>query len=144
MKGLYPLVAVLCALLSVLLVWSTGMQSALFGPSASEQARGMPELRVPVARQDLGTIRGGQTQARFEVVNEGSRRAVLRKQTGHCCGASGPDEITFVAPGDSVTLVVDLDTAGIQGGFQRDVVYATNDPKLPELKLTVVARVQGQ
>lgn len=144
MKGLYPLAAVLCAVLSVVLVWSTGMQSALFGPSAGEQARGTPELRVPAARQDLGTIRGGLTQARFEVVNDGSRRAVLRKQTGHCCGASGPDEITFVAPGDSVTLVVDLDTAGIQGGFQRDVVYATNDPKLPELKLTVVAHVRSE
>lgn len=144
MPRLYPVVAVLCAVLCVLLVWSTGVQSALFAPPAGEQARGAPQLRVEVTRQDLGNISARPTlPVQFEVINDGTRRAVLRKQTGHCCGASGSDEITIVSPGGSVTLTHDFDTAGIHGGFQQDVVYSTNDPRLPELRVTVVARLEN-
>ncbi len=142
MTRLYPLVAVLCAVLAVLLVWSTGVQSALFGPTPAEQSLGTPQLRLAQSRQDLGNIPAGKTaEATFQVVNDGVRRLILRKETGHCCGQGGPEEITLVPPGGSATLTVEVDTTGIRGGLQREIVYATNDPQMPELRLTVVARV---
>lgn len=143
MARYYPVVIASCAVLALLLFWSTGIQSALFAPAPAEQAQGTPRLRLAESRCDVGQIAAGDSaQATFHVVNEGARRLILRKETGHCCG-QGPEEITLVPPGGSATLTVEVETIGIRGGLQREIVYATNDPRMPKLKLTVVARVRN-
>ena len=142
MTRYYPLAAALCAVLGVLLIWSTGIQSALFAPPAGE-AIGTARLRLDEKRRDLGTIAAGKNaRATFRVANVGSRRLVIRKETGHCCGQGGPEEVTIVPPGGSTNLIVEVETTGIHGGLQRDIVYATNDPQMPQLTLTVAGRVE--
>jgi hypothetical protein len=144
MSRIYPLVAALCAALGVLLIWSTGIQSALFAPAESGDHGGTARLRLDETRHDLGTLAAGKpAQATFRVANDGARRLVIRRVTGNCCGRGGPPEPpTIVPPGESRQLVVVLDTTGIQGGLQTDITYATNDPRMPRFELTVVGRVQ--
>jgi hypothetical protein len=143
MSRYYPLVvATLCAFVAVLLIWSTGAHSALFAPASDDGSPGAARLRLEETRRDLGNLSGGKpARASFRVANEGSHRLVIRKETGHCCGRGGPEEITIVPPGESRSLVVDVDTTGIQGGLQSDIKYATNDPRMPRFTLTVVGRV---
>ena len=143
MSRYYPLIAAaLCAALAVLLVWSTGVQSALFLPAAEGDSPGAARLRLEESRRDLGTLAAGKpARATFRVANDGSRRLVIRKETGHCCGRGGHEEITIVQPGGSADLVVELDTTGIHGGLQSDILYATNDPRMPRFTLTIVGRV---
>jgi HYDIN/CFA65/VesB family protein len=143
MARYYPIVITSCAILALLLFWSTGIQSALFAPTPAEQSNGTPQLRLTETRRDVGQIASGQSaQASFRVHNDGPRRLILRKETGHCCGQGGPEEITLVPPGGSAPLNVEVETTGIQGGLQREIVYATNDPRMPQLRLTVVGRVE--
>ena len=143
MTRYYPVIATLSAVLALLLIWSTGVQSALFAPHAGD-ARGVPHLRLAEARQELGTVAADKpARAKFQVANDGTRRLVIRRETGHCCGRGGPEEITIVPPGDSATLVVEVETTGIRGGLQQEIVYATNDPKMPQFRLTVVASVES-
>jgi hypothetical protein len=143
MTRYYPLWATLCAILAVLLIWSTGVQSALFAPQEAGKPAGVAQVRIDESRLDLGTIAAGTTpKARFRVSNAGTRRLVLRPEGGPCCGQPADHGgVTIVPPGKSATLVVDVPTAGIQGGLQREIVYATNDPQMPRLTLTVVGRV---
>jgi hypothetical protein len=143
MTRYYPVVITSCALLALLLFWSTGIQSALFAPAPPDQGNGTAQLRLAESRCDLGQIDASDAaQATFRVFNEGTRRLILRKETGHCCGRGGPEEITLVPPGGSATLTVDVETIGIRGGLQREIVYATNDPRMPKLKLTVIGTVE--
>ncbi|HUE69739.1 MAG TPA: DUF1573 domain-containing protein [Pirellulaceae bacterium] len=142
MTRYYPVVIASCTVLALLLFWSTGIQSALFAPPPAAQASGTPRLRLEESRCDVGQIAaGGSAEATFHVFNDGARRLILRKETGNCCGHGAPDEITLVPPGGSATLTVEVETIGIRGGLQREIVYATNDPRMPKLTLTVVARV---
>jgi hypothetical protein len=145
MSRYYAIAAALSALLSVLLLWSTGIHSTMFLPrDASGPTPGSPQLRVTQWRQDLGTLREGQLgRATFHVANDGTRRLVIRRETGRCCGQSGAEDITLIPPGGTATLVVEVDPAGIRGGLQQEITYATNDPRMPEFRLTVVGRVAG-
>ena len=144
MARYYPIVITSCAILALLLFWSTGIQSALFAPPPAEQASGTPLLRLAESRCDVGPIVAGQSaEATFRVHNDGARRLILRKETGHCCGQGGPEEITLVPPGGSATLTLEVETIGIRGGLQQETVYATNDPRMPRLTLTVVGHVAG-
>ena len=143
MTRYYPVVITICAVLALLLFWSTGIQTALFAPPPAEQASGTPHLRIDETRCDAGRIAAGKLgTATFYVHNDGTRRLILRKETGNCCGQGAADEITLVPPCGSATLTIDVETTGIRGGLQREIIYATNDPRMPRLKLTVVATVE--
>lgn len=143
MSRYYPLVAALCAAAGVLLIWSTGIQSALFAPAESDSP-GAAQLRLDETRRELGNLAAGKpARATFRAFNDGTHRLVIRKETGHCCGRGGEEEITIVPPGESRNLVVEVDTTGIQGGLQSDITYASNDPRMPRFTLTVVGRVQN-
>ena len=145
MTRYYPIVITICAVLALLLFWSTGIQSALFAPPPADQAAGTACLRVEDTRCDVGRIAAGTVpKAHFRVHNDGTRRLILRKETGNCCGHGGQDEITLIPPCGSATLTIDVETTGIRGGLQREIIYATNDPRMPRLTLTVVATVNDQ
>ena len=144
MARYYALIAVLCITLALLVVWSTGVHSALYLTRDDGPSPGLPVLRIEQERQDLGTIAAGKpVQAVFSVSNEGSRRLVIRRESGRCCGQSGPEDITLIPPGGKAKLVIEVDPTGIRGGLQQEISYATNDPRMPHFRLTVVGRVAG-
>lgn len=136
----------LCAVLAVLVVLSVSNWSTHFSPAGDGgQTRGVPRVRLPLARRDLGTIAAGSLlRASFQIDNEGTRRLVVRPETGRCCGQSGTEEVTIVPSGRHARLMVELETAGMVGGLQREFHFATNDPKTPRFTLTVIAHVMGK
>lgn len=101
-----------------------------------------PRLVLPTDRIDLGDARGeGPFVARFPVHNGGSRRLVVRPESGACCGAASAEGPLIIPPGGAAVLEEGLTVAGRRGRVSRRAAYTTNDPISPRFTVTVEARV---
>jgi hypothetical protein len=110
---------------------------------ASQGERTMtPTVRTPYTERHLGHVdQGTQLRASFPVKNEGSSRLILRPAADACCGEEFPNSV-IIGPGQSTTLELALNTGGEIGPLDYTVHYDTNDPRRPQLTLTIRAVVE--
>lgn len=79
------------------------------------------EVNLPDARE------GQILTARFEFVNEGDMNLVIDGVSPSCgCTASSYSKVT--RPGEKGTVVLTLDTEGVQGYYRKTAVVSSNDP----------------
>ena len=93
---------------------------------------------------DIGTVRrGAKVKKTITITNAGNADITI----------NGMDmtipSLTVRAPqvipsGGEINIELELDTAAIDGDVQGDVLLHTNDPKAPEIRLTVKGRVESQ
>ena len=99
-----------------------------------------PQVVLPYAERDLGTIRQGAVlSATFPIANAGTRRLILREEGAGCCGQSTRPPAIIVPPGGSTDLTLELDTRRYDGRLEHTVRYVTNDPRCPRIALHVSA-----
>jgi hypothetical protein len=100
---------------------------------------------VPVSTFDLGSVPAGKVlETRFKVVNDGGTRLVIRKQTSNCPCVNARWKPLIVFPGATQYITLTLDTRELEGPFQFEMDYATNDPELPKFTLTLRVDVEPQ
>ena len=95
---------------------------------------------IPVTELDLGQVVAGQVvKTRFQVVNKGGRRLIIRQHTASCPCVSARTKPVILLPGETRYIAITLDSHDLEGPFQMEMDYTTSDPELPQftLKLTV-------
>jgi len=104
---------------------------------------GFAAVSLGTTQRDFGrVVQGDVLREEFAIKNAGTRRLVVQRNTGGCCGQPVETQAIMVAPGESATLPVEWDTAAMAGDAQHVVQFTTNDPKLPSFSLTLRADVQ--
>jgi len=103
-----------------------------------------PRLVLPQSERDLGTVsQAGTIRAAFPIRNAGTRRLVVVEHGEGCCGEPAEPREIILAPGESTSVEVEVNTAQWHGRVQHVVHYTTNDPELPRFALTVTANVES-
>ena len=101
-----------------------------------------PVLGLGETVQDFGRVVSGEIVSKaFSLNNAGSRRLVVNEFT--CALCESKPQTTILQPGESVEVVVSLDTSGQQGTLRRVRNFSTNDPQHPKFTLEVLADVQA-
>ncbi|MEM7249495.1 MAG: DUF1573 domain-containing protein [Acidobacteriota bacterium] len=121
-------------LLAVLLVGTAGSATALAENVA------LPSAVLTSTTHDAGTVDKGQVISHaFRVHNPGA--APLQLEVKPACGCTVPEWDRVVAPGESGTITLKVDTARFKGSISKSATVTTNDPSRPTLKLVVQAEV---
>ncbi|MEX2120483.1 MAG: hypothetical protein WD847_12880 [Pirellulales bacterium] len=111
-------------------------------PVASAGVPDAPRLATGRRERDLGRLRQGTThRVAFAVSNRGTRRLILTDR-GNCCGEETPPVQLVVPPGESLNVVIELDTSRWFGQVRHMAEYDTNDPQAPSLAFTITALVE--
>lgn len=103
-----------------------------------------PRVELSIGNQvhHLGQIDDRQEwRIQFPVRNAGTRRLVLNELDRDCGCEDQILETTVLQPGETGHLVVRLNPRSATGNVQSEACFATNDPALPRLELTVSAIV---
>jgi Protein of unknown function (DUF1573) len=96
---------------------------------------------LPVQRIDLGIISPFENRdVRFEVMNHGKRRLVINKLPSGC-GCCEPDDTVCVSPGETVDVMIRLETRSESGVFEKVTTFTSNDPNQPQFDLIIRASV---
>ncbi|MFH1919181.1 MAG: DUF1573 domain-containing protein [Planctomycetota bacterium] len=104
-----------------------------------------PRLVLPRSERDLGTVsQGGTIRAVFPIRNAGIRRLIVMEEGKGCCGEPAEPRRIILAPGESTSVEVEVNTAQWHGRVEHAVHYTTNDPELPRFALTVTANVESR
>ena len=133
------------ALFLALLVLFSGLpataQNRMQG-TAKSQYEG-PRLLIKEREVDFGVVsRGTLLEHTFTVENIGSEPlTVLRAQTGCDCSVASYDE--EIAPGESGTLDVVVDTSTLAGMIGKGVSITTNDRYMSTVQVVIRAIVLG-
>ncbi len=103
--------------------------------------------RIPVTAIDLGRVAAGTVlETRFKVVNDGGRRLILRQQTSSCPCVTGRSQPLILFPDETKYITLCLDSRNLEGPFQLEMNYSTNDPGMPKfalrLRVDVVLQLQ--
>ncbi|HVT60154.1 MAG TPA: DUF1573 domain-containing protein [Thermoanaerobaculia bacterium] len=116
-------------------------------PAAGAPRAGVGAAKAPKAAAvepviDVGTIPAGDKAAHdFEIRNEGEGVLMLTDVRAACgCTVASFDKT--IAPGQSGKVHVIVDTLGFNGPIAKGVTVFTNDPKNPQIELTVRAKIQ--
>ncbi|MBZ0114160.1 MAG: DUF1573 domain-containing protein [Thermoanaerobaculia bacterium] len=110
--------------------------------SFADEAKG-PVLSTPKTGVDLGTLTRGEVVVReIPIANDGDATLTIAGLTSSCACAtvSGPSS---VAPGETVQLIVTLDTLGLENQGSTDIAFTTNDPTAPSVVIPVVGVVKA-
>jgi len=119
-----------------------GGLSGLTGPVA---ASGKPSVEVAAPAFDFGSaINGVPVKHVFRLKNVGTGSLVIGAvQTSCGCTAARPSKST-VAPGEESDIAVTFDTRADKGPATRTITVFTNDPKHPQLNLTLKGDIKVQ
>lgn len=82
-------------------------------------------------------------KAAFPVGNSGGQRLVINELDTTCDCGERSLRTFLVAPGETVDLIVTLDTRFARGEVENIASFTTNDPQRPRLNLTLRAFVDA-
>jgi len=109
--------------------------------SSPTNGHDLPRAIVENSRHDFGRVTAGASlEARFTVQNAGTRRLILRQLNGSCDCLIAVPEI-LIEPGSRHIVTARIDTARLEGPFQLDLSYRSNDASAPRLRFTAVVEV---
>jgi hypothetical protein len=117
----------------------------LLGATAVAGELAGPRIRVEPTIFDFGKVRPQRTlRKEFRVRNLGDRPLAIGRISKSCrCTGAMVDE-TAVAPGDSTSLRVWLETRNASGPIEEQVLLNSNDPETPQLKIRLRATVVAE
>jgi hypothetical protein len=100
-----------------------------------------PQLVVEQPVVDVGSVsRGEKVHAEFVVENRGTADLEIRDVRPSCgCTVASFDQ--KIPPGGKGKVVAGIDTSDFQGAISKTVTVLSNDPKNPQLELTVKVKV---
>jgi hypothetical protein len=131
--GLRRIVAILATVLL------EGMNGSI---SAASPASAGPLARVDEPAHDFGEItQGAVVRHTFVLQNAGTADLTIARVQPTCgCTAAAPTR-TVLAPGESTGIEVAYNSANQKGPQHKRIGVFTNDPRAPELTLTLTAIV---
>jgi hypothetical protein len=108
----------------------------------SGQAKG-PQVEFLETEWDFGRIKQGEV-VRHEFVfrNTGTATLEIRKVTTSCGCAAALVSEKKIAPGQQGALKVSFDSKGYSGKVIKYIYFESNDPKNPQVALTIRAEVE--
>ena len=112
---------------------------ALPGQAADPPA---PRIASPARVQELGQIlRGTVLERTFVLQNRGDAPLDITDVQAACDCTTVPLARTRLAPGESLSLRVKLDTAKLLGPIEKSILLTSNDPQLPVFALELRGQV---
>ena len=139
-KRLTILIAAIAALLFISFV-PQALSPAWSGTGRAGDRLSAVELSC--SERDLGTVpQGVILRPAFSVANVGTRRLILVEAGEDCCGQTSTPRQFVVAPGDSASITVEVDTGRYCGAMRHVVRYTTNAPDFPQITLTATGVVE--
>lgn len=102
-----------------------------------------PTVVLERTNWDFGVVSPGSIlRVTFPLKNAGRRDLLVRKCAMNTELSAGTPLTAILQPGESVDLVITVNTKGLQGKIQIESPYTTSDPCLPEFTVTILADVQ--
>lgn len=101
-----------------------------------------PRVNFKEDSRDFGKVDQGEVLTHvFDFSNDGEAPLVIKRVRTSCgCTAAIVSE-KKIAPGKSGKIEVTLNTRGFEGRLNKYVFVETNDPKQPQVQLTVIATI---
>jgi hypothetical protein len=109
-------------------------------------SRGEPQIAVEFAKLDFGDVPNAEIASRDVLVrNDGDSELVVEGISTSCGCTSATLEPMRLAPGESGTLHIELDTGAhgpqLTGPLVRQVFINSNDPTQPEVTVELAINV---
>lgn len=116
---------------------------ALPAAAHAAQLKG-PKIVFEQLEKTFDNVEEGKTlTVKFTFKNAGDQNLIIDKVSPSCgCTATKFDRIT--KPGQKGTVILDLDTTGINGAFRKTAAVATNDSSQPVLTLVLLGETMGR
>ena len=115
---------------------------ALFVAAATLLAAGKPKAVAVEPIKDAGVVsKGDKISHDFLIKNEGDADLEI-VSVQPACGCTVAEFDKTIAPGQTGKVHAVLDTAGFSGPISKGLTVFTSDPDVPQLELTVRAKVQ--
>lgn len=109
---------------------------------ASAQEK-VPRAVLQETQYDFGTVtRGVKVQSTIPLRNDGDADLIIREMS-LSLPAMTVKAKSVIPPGNETKIALELDTAGLTGDVQGDIVLHTNDPEAPELKIKIKGHVRS-
>ena len=104
----------------------------------------VPRITSPARVQELGQIlRGTVLERTFVLQNQGDAPLDITDVHAACDCTTVPLARTRIAPRESLTLRVKLDTAKLLGPIEKSILLTSNDPQLPVFALELRGQVMS-
>ncbi len=105
---------------------------------------GTPRVSVPLPVWKFGSLpQFSLAKHQFAIKNEGSGPLKISQVLPSCqCAAAVPAK-NVLAPGEETTIDVSLDTKNFMGGLTKIVTVVCNDPRQPQVILTITGEVMA-
>lgn len=101
-----------------------------------------PIIACAESTYDAHNVEAGATiKHSFKLTNAGSKPLLLQGSYASCSCTAAKLRLNQLAPGASAFVDVTLDTTGIFGDINRDVIVASNDPIRKMLPLTIKCHI---
>ncbi|MFQ5961184.1 MAG: DUF1573 domain-containing protein [Candidatus Methylomirabilales bacterium] len=95
------------------------------------------------SRYDFGTVMEGATvRHTIPLRNAGGADLVIKNMSLSLPSLTARLK-KVIPPGEEAQITLELDTAGLKGDVQGDVLLDTNDPHAPRLRIRITGRVRG-
>lgn len=115
---------------------------ALFVAAATLVAAGKPKAVAVEPIKDAGVVsKGDKISHDFLIKNEGDADLEI-VSVQPACGCTVAEFDKVIAPGQTGKVHAVLDTAGFSGPISKGLTVYTSDPDVPQMELTIRAKVQ--
>jgi len=102
-----------------------------------------PRIRFQELTWDFGKTKERKVlMHRFSFENTGDSPLIIDKVTTSCGCAAAMLSKRTLAPGEKGEIMVHLSTRGYKGQIEKYIIIASNDPRAPELFLTISAHIE--
>jgi len=114
-----------------------------FAPMSAEDSLNVQKAKWIETSYDYGKIRqGSKTTRNFPITNEGKRDLYVRKLRTNCNCIKMSTSSDTIAPGATVLLLVEFDSANKEGKDSRKMNVFLNDPARPEVVLEMKGEIE--
>ena len=128
---------------SAVMVISSFLILLLFSPTFSSGQTGAPRVVFKELERDFGRLKQGETVSyEFIFKNEGTAPLKVTRVTTSCGCAAALVSQKEIAPGKEGRLKVSFDSRGYSGPVVKYIYFGSNDPKQPQVELTIKAEVE--
>jgi len=102
-----------------------------------------PKIRFKEMTWDFGKTKERKVlMHRFPFENTGDAPLIIENLTTSCGCAAAMLSKRTLAPGENGEIMVHLSTRGYKGSIEKYIILETNDPRAPELFLTISAEIE--
>jgi hypothetical protein len=129
--------------------WSMvmGLSSLMFlllvSPPFNLSQTGAPRVVFKELERDFGRIKQGETVSyEFIFKNEGTAPLEVRRVATSCGCTAALVSQKEIAPGKEGRLKVSFDSRGYSGQVVKYIYFDSNDPKQPQVELTIKAEIE--